>query len=266
MQGSSLKSSLIEYKSSFLLLSNTDRLQQVDDYVRGCTWQLKSVKTIFRVNKLDNGDTNLECFNRSTQNNGLWQPIPVRYCTRKKKDACLCWILHGGIIKDEECMFRVCLYGGWSLSCLVIAAFPFDILCIVISRESLCQLSSGLWQFKCCSRSPTLDVVSLSVGDEPFSPALGHLTPELTDFSFIVRVPDSTRDIQWWSNAKCIGLFLYLSRDELMFMFWHRKPSILLAFVKTLFTMLFHFKSCLIVRNKSTRRGAQLVPIGILRV
>jgi len=27
-----------------LLLSNTDRLQQVEDYVRSCTWQLKKVK------------------------------------------------------------------------------------------------------------------------------------------------------------------------------------------------------------------------------
>ena len=32
--------------------SNTDRLQQVDDYVRGCTWQLKKIKTISRFHNL----------------------------------------------------------------------------------------------------------------------------------------------------------------------------------------------------------------------
>ena len=57
-----------------LLLPNTDRLQQ--DYVRGCTWQLKKVKTtyIYRFHELvfDWGDNSLGCFNRWTQNYELW--------------------------------------------------------------------------------------------------------------------------------------------------------------------------------------------------
>jgi hypothetical protein len=37
-----------DYKMSWVS-SNTDGLQQVDDYVRGCTWQLKKIKTIWRL-------------------------------------------------------------------------------------------------------------------------------------------------------------------------------------------------------------------------
>jgi len=36
----------------FLILPNTDHLQQVEDYVRGCTWQLKKVKTAYMFHKL----------------------------------------------------------------------------------------------------------------------------------------------------------------------------------------------------------------------
>ena len=32
-----------------LHLLNTDRLHQVEDYFRGCTWQLKKVKTVYRL-------------------------------------------------------------------------------------------------------------------------------------------------------------------------------------------------------------------------
>jgi len=47
-------------------------------------------------------------------------------------------------MKDEECMFRDFLNGGFSLSCLVIhvATFSFAILYIMTSRASL-RLSSS---------------------------------------------------------------------------------------------------------------------------
>ena len=56
-----------------LLLPNTDRLQQVEDYVRCCTWQLKTVITINMFHKVvcDRGDIRLQRFNRVTQNNCL---------------------------------------------------------------------------------------------------------------------------------------------------------------------------------------------------
>ena len=40
-----------DYKMSGIS-SNTDHVQQVDDNVRGCTWQLKKIKTIYRFHKL----------------------------------------------------------------------------------------------------------------------------------------------------------------------------------------------------------------------
>ena len=61
-----------------LLLPNTDRLQQVEDYVRGCT--LEKLKIIIRLHKLafDRRDISFECFNRATRTYGVWQPAPVR--------------------------------------------------------------------------------------------------------------------------------------------------------------------------------------------
>ena len=56
-----------------LLLPNTDRLQQVEDYVRCCTWQLKTVITINMFHKVvcDRGDIRVQRINRVTQNNCL---------------------------------------------------------------------------------------------------------------------------------------------------------------------------------------------------
>ena len=47
------------------LLPKNDCLQYAEYYVRGCTWQLKKVKTIYRFYKLvlDKGESSLECFN-----------------------------------------------------------------------------------------------------------------------------------------------------------------------------------------------------------
>ena len=50
----------------FLLLTVTDCLQQVENYVRGCTWQLKKIKTIYRflrlVHVFHSRDRSLACF------------------------------------------------------------------------------------------------------------------------------------------------------------------------------------------------------------
>ena len=64
-----------------LLLPNTDHLQQVEEYVRGCTWQLTNVKTIYMFHELvfDRENSGLKCFNWATNNYELWQPVPVRY-------------------------------------------------------------------------------------------------------------------------------------------------------------------------------------------
>jgi hypothetical protein len=45
-----------------LFLPNTDRLQQIEDYVRGCTRQLAKVKTSYKFHKLvfDKGNSTLE--------------------------------------------------------------------------------------------------------------------------------------------------------------------------------------------------------------
>ena len=50
-----------------LLLTNTDRHQQFEDYVKVCTRQLTKFKTIYRFHKLvsDRGDSSLECLSDS---------------------------------------------------------------------------------------------------------------------------------------------------------------------------------------------------------
>ena len=49
---------------------------------------------------LDKGYINLKCFNRDTQNDGL---------SYEGNDSCLCWVLQGGIMKDE--VWHDCLNG-----------------------------------------------------------------------------------------------------------------------------------------------------------
>ena len=58
----------------FLDLPNNDCLHQVKDYVGGCTWQLKQVKTIYMFHTLvfERWDNSLECFNRATHNYAFW--------------------------------------------------------------------------------------------------------------------------------------------------------------------------------------------------
>ena len=74
---------------------------------------------------------------------------------RRKQYSCLCGVLQGGIMNDEECMFCDCLNGGLNLYVLAISTFSFAILYIKTSRASLC-LSSGLRQFKRCTVVSTI--------------------------------------------------------------------------------------------------------------
>ena len=86
-----------------LLTLFTDRLQQVKDNNRGCHGNWEKVKTIYIFDKLvfDRGHSSLGCFNGATQNDGLWQSVPIRYHTRKN-NPCLRWLLQGVIMKDKE--------------------------------------------------------------------------------------------------------------------------------------------------------------------
>ena len=52
------------------------------------TLQLKKGSNlIYRFHRLvfDRGNSSSKCFNRATQNYGLWQPVPVRYRARRKR-------------------------------------------------------------------------------------------------------------------------------------------------------------------------------------
>jgi hypothetical protein len=59
---------------------------------------------------------------------------------------------------DWECMFLECLRGGESLSLLLTATLSWEILYIMTRHASLCR-SSRLRHLRCCSMSPTLDVL-----------------------------------------------------------------------------------------------------------
>ena len=56
---------------------------------------------------------------------------------RRKQYSCLCGVLQGGIMNDEECMFCYCLNGGLNLYVLAISTFSFAIVYIKTSRASL---------------------------------------------------------------------------------------------------------------------------------
>ena len=58
-----------------LLLPNTDRLKQFDDYLRGSTWQLKKVKTIYRFHELVFDWENV-ALNFQPSHSKIW-PVPV---------------------------------------------------------------------------------------------------------------------------------------------------------------------------------------------
>ena len=81
----------------------------------------------FHESVLDKGEGNLvECFNPSTENYGLWQPVPLNQISYEETTIL---DLQGGIMKGDEWMFRHCINGGPSQMCLVIifviATFEF---------------------------------------------------------------------------------------------------------------------------------------------
>jgi hypothetical protein len=63
----------LKIMSEIVLLPNTDRLKQFDDYLRGFTWQLKKVRIILQIPWISCWlrKRSLECFNRATPNCGL---------------------------------------------------------------------------------------------------------------------------------------------------------------------------------------------------
>jgi hypothetical protein len=92
--------------SDYILLFTvfTDRLQQVKDNKRGCTWQLRKRLKLFTylVNK---------CLIEETAALGVsTERLKTMGCgsrcqsdiTRGKNDTCLCWVLLGGIKKTRN--------------------------------------------------------------------------------------------------------------------------------------------------------------------
>ena len=110
------------------------------------------------LNLIEDRDSSLECFNRTTENYVMWQPVPVRYHTMKFYFFNFCWVLQGRTTKDENCMFCGCLNGDLCLYFLVMVTFSFAILNIMTSLAYL-PLSSRLCQFKCCNLLSLGDII-----------------------------------------------------------------------------------------------------------
>ena len=128
--------------ATLLLLPNTDRLQQLEDYVRGCTWQLTKVKSIYNFHELlfDIGESTLNVW---TQRFITVRSDIVRWTNN---NYFLCSGLQCVMMKEKTrngCAVIVSIVA--SVWFFVIATFPFSILSIIIlvSRASL-RLSSRL--------------------------------------------------------------------------------------------------------------------------
>ena len=87
---------------------------------------------------------------------------------RGKNEAFLCCVLHSGTWYDRECMFLECLRGAESLSLLLTATLSWEIFYIMTRRASL-RRSSRLRHLRCCSMSPTLDVLPNVLNDINFT-------------------------------------------------------------------------------------------------
>jgi hypothetical protein len=72
----------------------------------------------------------------------------------EKNDSFFCRVLEGGIMKEEECIFRHCLIGGSNLTFTVISTFSLTSL----------RLLSALCHFNYGTISPSLDVLQ-NIGD-----------------------------------------------------------------------------------------------------
>jgi hypothetical protein len=136
---------------------------------------------------------------------------------------------------DWECMFLECLRGGESLSLLLTATLSWEILYIMTRHASLCR-SSRLRHLRCCSMSPTLDVLRCL------------LVTYLASLHWSVSILLMS-DLRWGSHTEQAyssdGLTndLYacsLTEVEPMFRLWRKKPRVLLAFPQMLLMWLYH--------------------------
>lgn len=75
---------------------------------------------------------------------------------RGKTDFCLCWVLQGGKMIDEEYKFCDCLK-GWLQSLFICNNYIFVSYFKYHDKSSIC-MPSTLCQFNSCNMSPTLDV------------------------------------------------------------------------------------------------------------
>ena len=158
---------------------------------------------------------------------------------RGENEAFLCCVLHSGTWYDRECMFLECLRGGESLSLLPNATLSWEILYIMTRRASL-RRSSRMRHSRCCSISPTLDVLRCLL--------VTYLTALRWTISILLM-----SDLRWGSHTEQAysshGLTndLYacsLTEVEPMFRLRHRKPRVLLALPQM---WLSHLRSSLIV-------------------
>ena len=134
-----------------------------------------------------------------------------------------------------ECMFLECLRGGESLSLLLTVTLSWEILYIMTRHASLCR-SLRLRHLRCCSMSPTLDVLRCL------------LVTYLASLHWSVSILLMS-DLRWGSHTEQAyssdGLTndLYacsLTEVEPMFRLWRKKPRVLLAFPQMLLMWLSH--------------------------
>ena len=142
---------------------------------------------------------------------------------------------------DWECMFLECLRGDESLSLLLTATLSWDILYIMTRCASL-RRSSRLRHLRCCSMSPTLDVLRCLL--------VTYLAALRWTISILL-----TSDLKWGSlteqaySSDGLTNDLYncsLTEMEAMFRLRRKKPRVLLALPHMFLVCLYHLRSSLI--------------------
>jgi hypothetical protein len=132
--------------SDWLIQPNTDNLQQAEDYVRDCTWQLERIKFIYRFQQsshisyerkwflsllsLTRRDNEIKWFlsllSLTRRDNEITWFLSLLSLTRRdneRKDSCLCWVLQEGIMRDKECKLS-----QWWLKSVVFSNLHFLML------------------------------------------------------------------------------------------------------------------------------------------
>ena len=164
------------------LLPNVEGLLSVDEYGRGCIWQLKNANTIYIFHKLefDRGDSSLECFNRTNQN----------YWLVTASSSQISYV-QGRIMKYEKCMCRDCLFFS-DTYILVYYALYHHKLTNLTARPYQLSMSATLGGF-CCLLVNNLAALYWTIS------GWFHLYCRCSgqnkiDFTFIVGVPGRTSD------------------------------------------------------------------------